>query len=148
MLRLERFRRLSRHLPRPVRRHPRISVTVVAIAVAVALAFGVAFWPLGAVSGPSSAGRGPASGATSGVPSFTYSGTWSLLDLQRHIGAGEVVAVTAAPAGANTSAADPSGDQHFRERGFAIRFVGACQPSSKWCLSRYETLDAQQRSMR
>src|SRR5438034_5660793 len=111
MLRLERFRRLSRHLPRPVRRHPRISVTVVAIAVAVALAFGVAFWPLGAVSGPSSAGRGPASGATSGVPSFTYSGTWSLLDLQRHIGAGEVVAVTAAPAGANTSAADPSGDQ-------------------------------------
>jgi cell division protease FtsH len=110
-MRLERFRRMSRHLPRTVRRHPRTSVAVVAIAVAVALAYGVAFWPLGAASSPSSAGRGPASGARSDVPSFTYSGTWSLLDLQRHIGAGEVVAVTAAPAGANASPTDQAGDQ-------------------------------------
>jgi cell division protease FtsH len=39
-------------------------------------------------------------------PSFTYAGTWSLLELQRHIQAGEVVAISAADPTAATTA-DP-----------------------------------------
>jgi len=35
----------------------------------------------------------------SGTPTFTYAGTWDLLELQRHIEAGEVVAITTADGG-------------------------------------------------
>src|SRR5439155_19048761 len=97
-MRLDRLRRLGRHVPHRVRRRPKTTLAIVAVGASVALVLAVAFWPFAAASGPGSAGR-PASGTgvQSDAPTFTYSASWSLLDLQRHIGAGEVVAITAAP---------------------------------------------------
>lgn len=57
-------------------------------------------------------GGTPTSGEPPAVgPTFTYARTWNLLELQRHIAAGEVVAITTAPAGGDrTSTAGSAAD--------------------------------------
>ncbi|HEU4920206.1 MAG TPA: AAA family ATPase [Candidatus Limnocylindrales bacterium] len=68
-------------------RRPRTSIAALALVVVVA-----------SVAGGSLliAGNRPAGGANGGgQPTFTYSAGWTLVDLQRHVEAGEVVAITA-----------------------------------------------------
>ena len=79
------LRRLSRALASRTRRYPRTTVVLLAASsvLVVALVFLAAF-----------AGQAPDSAART-TPSFTYDGTWSLLDLQRHAEAGEVASITA-----------------------------------------------------
>jgi cell division protease FtsH len=48
----------------------------------------------GAALAVSLTGSPPSTPAAAQPPTFTYAGTWSLLDLQKHIQAGEVVAIT------------------------------------------------------
>jgi cell division protease FtsH len=77
-------------LARPVAGHPRAALVAVVITASATFVLGANLQPArtGAPAGPQpSAAAGPA---------FTYAGTWSLIDLQRHIAAGEVVAITAA----------------------------------------------------
>ena len=96
-MRLQPPRRLRRprRLLAGIRRRPR---TVGAIGLVLLVAsigvFGLVTSPRGADS--------PTVG-----PSFSYAGTWDLLDLQRHIDAGEVVAITAVANG-GTDAGDAS----------------------------------------
>lgn len=66
----------------PVRRHPRVALAATAVAVVAVAAAALTAAP-----------SAPAAAAPAG-PAFTYAGTWDLLELQRHIDAGEVVAVT------------------------------------------------------
>ena len=46
----------------------------------------------GSTTGPSA---DPSAGAAATSPTFTYTGTWTLLELQRHIAAGEVLSISA-----------------------------------------------------
>ncbi len=105
-MRPNRFRRLGRFVPVRIRRRPRITLAVLGLGAAVALLWALAFSPIlrfGPDAGSATVPGSSDGSSASGIPNFTYSTTWSLLDLQRHIGAGEVVAITAAPAGASAS---------------------------------------------
>ena len=83
--------RLS-HGAAALRRHPRpLAAGVVAVAVAVVL---------GGVLAVSSGTSKPVAPSE---PAFTTRSGWTLADLERHIEAGEVDAITAEPAGAGTS---------------------------------------------
>jgi cell division protease FtsH len=73
-----------------VRRRRRSSIAVVVI-LAV-LTAGGSILVVGQSAPPA------ATAPSSGEPGFTYSGTWSLLDLQRHVQAGGVAAITVAEA--------------------------------------------------
>ena len=79
------IRRLIAAVPAPLRRPglPALAALLATLGTMV-----VALGALGALDAPRSA---------SGSPSFTYDRQWSLLELQRHIDAGEVVAVTVDP---------------------------------------------------
>ena len=57
-----------------------------------------ATWLLVGRAGPAQ----PIPGTNNG-PGFTFSGAWSLVELQRHIEAGDVEAITAAPASTTTT---------------------------------------------
>ena len=87
-------RRLARSITARARRRPRPAVVAGAVlgALALGLIVFVALRPVPA------APAAPTSG-----PSFTYQGTWTLLDLQRHAESGEVAAITAVEG----SGADP-----------------------------------------
>ena len=76
------------------RRHPRISVGVFT-AVAVSLAV------IGSLAIVNSRSPGAAKVTPPG-PAFTYAGSWSLIELQRHIEAGEVATITANSADTTT----------------------------------------------
>ena len=87
------LRRLARSVNRAsvrtkvaVRRHPRTWVAVVLIGLVVVMSGG-AFLSMRATAAPATA---PTSG-----PTFTYAGGWSLVELQRHVEAGDVSAITA-----------------------------------------------------
>ena len=93
----ERFapiRRLRAIVVKRVRRRPKLAgLALVAVLVGI-VAAGIT------LTTPKTA----APGAASGEPSFTYGSTWSLLELQSHIQAGEVVGVT------TSQATDPGGE--------------------------------------
>ncbi|HET7027888.1 MAG TPA: AAA family ATPase [Candidatus Limnocylindrales bacterium] len=94
--RLSALRRLPRRDPRQiVSRHPRL-----ALGGLVGLVF-----LLGTGAGLLGSPPAPSSVAPNGVR-FDYTATWTLLDLQRHVDAGEVVAISTptGPLGANGSA--------------------------------------------
>ena len=74
-----------RALARSVRRRPRLAGGIGLAVLAGSLAVAALVAPP----------RDP--GVVVAGPSFTYAGSWDLLELQRHIKAGEVVAITAAP---------------------------------------------------
>lgn len=67
-------------------------VSLLLVALAAASVIGLAVLNVRAPAGTPTAGP---SGAA--APSFTYVGTWNLLELQRHIAAGEVAAISAVP---------------------------------------------------
>jgi cell division protease FtsH len=75
-----------RYARSPLGRHPRLLPSLL-ICLALTLLGGVALLSRTGSVGPVVAG-----------PTFTYPNGWTLLELQRHIEAGEVVAVTSAPA--------------------------------------------------
>ena len=91
-MRLDRIRRLRRSAAEAVRRRPRLAIALAGIAVVSLVAAGAltATTPPGTASQPG--------------PGFTYQGTWTLLDLQAHIDAGEVVAVSST--GSDTASGD------------------------------------------
>jgi cell division protease FtsH len=70
-----------------LRRRPRIAFAGLAVLV-VAVILGGTFLLSGNQPPQGSA-------AVTGLPTFTYAGGWTLVDLQRHVEAGEVVAITA-----------------------------------------------------
>ncbi|MDQ3127929.1 MAG: AAA family ATPase [Chloroflexota bacterium] len=102
------FRRLTRQLRRRsagvalrARRRPRTSVALGVVAVlAIVLGGGAVVLATGSGS-PTTAG-----------PSFTVRDGWTLAELERHVAAGEVDAITAAPA----TTADPAGQLLARLR--------------------------------
>ncbi|HET9345404.1 MAG TPA: AAA family ATPase [Candidatus Limnocylindrales bacterium] len=55
-------------------------------------------------------GQGQQLGVTAGDPSFTFTGGWTLVELQQHIEAGDVEAITAAPV-STTTTSSPAGQQ-------------------------------------
>ncbi|HEX8941088.1 MAG TPA: AAA family ATPase [Candidatus Limnocylindrales bacterium] len=76
------LRRLTAAIPPVLRRNPRLAASgLVALAALVVIAV-------------LAASQAPAAAPTTAAPSFSYSGTWTLLELQRHIEAGDVVAVS------------------------------------------------------
>jgi cell division protease FtsH len=96
--RFARLRRLPSSLVAASRRRPRLTVSLVAgLGLTLVVAGAVATLPKG-TSAPN-----PATAAT---PGFTYAREWTLLELQRHIEAGEVIAVTVPQSGL-ASATDP-----------------------------------------
>jgi cell division protease FtsH len=75
------------HLAAMLRRRPRTAAAL-GVVLGASLVLGAI-----AVGGPLLRSAQPPVAAGTG-PTFTYSGTWSLLDLQRHVEAGEVAAVS------------------------------------------------------
>src|SRR5687767_2243805 len=93
--RFARIRRLPANVVERARRRPKLTgVAAVAVLVAVAAA-GMTL---------TSAKTNPAPLGAAGQPSFTYAGSWTLLELQSRIQAGEVVGVTTG------DTANPNGD--------------------------------------
>jgi cell division protease FtsH len=84
-VRFVRLRHLVRTLDAGVRRRPR-TVLFAVVAVAIALV------GIGGVATLSKGSPAPAQPTT--APTFTYAQNWTLLELQSHIEAGEVIAVT------------------------------------------------------
>jgi cell division protease FtsH len=84
-VRFSRLRRLHRSFAEAARRRPRLSLSLLVGVALILIGVGaVATLPKGSPQPiPVAAG-----------PSFTYARAWSLLELQRHIEAGEVIAVT------------------------------------------------------
>jgi cell division protease FtsH len=90
-LRLARLRQLPRTIAAVARRRPRTSLGFIVVAAAILVGLG------GLATLP---GGGTAVTPASTTPTFTYAREWSLLELQRHIEAGEIIAVTT-PAAVN-----------------------------------------------
>lgn len=100
---LDPLRRLGFRVRAVLLRQPRwllagLLVTLLALPLAIA------------VSAPGAAPA--ATTADPAAPTFTYARTWSLLDLQRHVEAGEVVAITVPPAEA-TADGSSRGSSNF-----------------------------------
>jgi cell division protease FtsH len=83
------IRRAGTHASATVQRRPR-PAGILALVALLAVLGGV--WL--AVGGPGQPAAGPGAATD---PAFTFSGGWTLVELQRHIEAGEVDAITAAP---------------------------------------------------
>jgi len=88
-------RSLIRRSSAVLRRRPRVTAAALGAVVLLAVA--------GGVTALREDGAPPAPVAG---PTFTYAGTWNLLELQRHIEAGDVVAVTTADGGTGQDVAD------------------------------------------
>jgi cell division protease FtsH len=92
--------RLSRAIGRAFKRHPRILYPGLLTAVVALVALQSVL--LG--------GTQPAPTQAQAGPTYTYDGTWTLLELQRHIESGEVAAISVTPAGTRAVSGRPGAD--------------------------------------
>jgi cell division protease FtsH len=92
--------RLSRTIRRAFKRHPRILYPGLLAGVVALVALQ---WVL-------LGGTQPSTTPAQVGPSYTYDGTWTLLELQRHIESGEVAAISVTPAGTRAVAGRPAAD--------------------------------------
>ena len=81
------LRRLAARATSAIRRRPRTATAALTLAVLVAIALGGSLFLV--------SGQPPAAAAPSGQPTFTYAGGWSLAELQRHLEAGDITAISA-----------------------------------------------------
>jgi cell division protease FtsH len=81
------LRRLATRANAAIRRRPRTATAALSLAVLVAIVFGGSLFLV--------TGQPPAAAAPSGQPTFTYAGGWSLAELQRHLEAGDITAISA-----------------------------------------------------
>ncbi|HLQ48359.1 MAG TPA: hypothetical protein VK233_05250, partial [Candidatus Dormibacteraeota bacterium] len=81
------LRRLASRAATAIRRRPRAATAALSVAVLVAIALGGSLFLV--------SGQPPAVQAPSGQATFTYAGGWSLAELQRHLEAGDITAISA-----------------------------------------------------
>ncbi|HKB28830.1 MAG TPA: AAA family ATPase, partial [Candidatus Limnocylindrales bacterium] len=81
------LRRLAARAATAIRRRPRAATAALSVAVLVAIALGGSLFLV--------SGQPPAVQAPSGQATFTYAGGWSLAELQRHLEAGDITAISA-----------------------------------------------------
>jgi cell division protease FtsH len=81
------LRRLATRAASAIRRRPRTATAALSLAGLVAIVFGGSLFLV--------SGQPPAAAAPSGQPTFTYASGWSLAELQRHLEAGDITAISA-----------------------------------------------------
>jgi cell division protease FtsH len=81
------FRRLSARVSSAIRRRPRTAAAALTLVIVLAFVLGAS---LVLVNRPAAVADQPAGG-----PTFTYAGGWSLVELERHLEAGDVTAISA-----------------------------------------------------
>ena len=94
------LRRLARRAASAVRRRPRTATAAVTLAILVGIAIGGSFFLV--------SGQPNAASKTTVGPSFTYADGWSLVELERHLEAGDVTAISATTAAAASAGTAPT----------------------------------------